>query len=150
MLNLLLCFFTNIHTKKSIWLLFINHQKWEYIFFFLFWENVNWYTLNYPIVIIRNVNVNMLLKALKSTMVEIFMNKYKYNFFECIIIYNTQLNHIWKNAQTKQCFYDITKENWIDHKHVYFTFKFPNFFPNSLYEKLLNLTNVEFYINFIT
>jgi len=37
--------------------------------------------LNCPIVIIRNVNVNMLLKALKSTMVEIFMNKYKFLIF---------------------------------------------------------------------
>jgi hypothetical protein len=56
--------------------------------------------LNCPIVIIRDVNVNMLLKTFESTMLEIFMNKYKYKytFCECTTICNTQLNHIWKNA----------------------------------------------------
>jgi hypothetical protein len=46
---------------------------------------------NRPIVIIRDVNVNMLLKTLISTMLEIFTNKYKFQltFYECTTIYNT-------------------------------------------------------------
>jgi hypothetical protein len=34
--------------------------------------------LSPPIIIIRDVNVNMLLKTLESTMLETFMNKYKF------------------------------------------------------------------------
>jgi hypothetical protein len=46
---------------------------------------------NRPIVIIRDVNVNMLLKTLISTMLEFFTNKYKFQltFYECTTIYNT-------------------------------------------------------------
>jgi len=40
---------------------------------------------------------------------------------------------------TQQCFYDKTKANWIDHKHVYFTFKLPNFFPNFIIWEIVKI-----------
>ncbi len=63
-----------------------------------------------PTIIIGDFNVNMLLKTSKSTMLENFMNKYKFEIiiFECTTIYNTQLDDIWTNALIQQCFSSIT------------------------------------------
>jgi hypothetical protein len=66
--------------------------------------------LNCPTIILRDFNVNMLVKTSKSTMLNFFMNKYIFEIiiFECTTIYNTQLDHLWTNALIQQCFSSIT------------------------------------------
>ncbi len=89
-------------------MLFINHQECKYFFPFYLKILIN-IPLDCPTIIIGDFNVNMLLKTSKSTMLENFMNKYKFEIiiFECTTIYNTQLDAIWTNALIQQCFSSI-------------------------------------------
>jgi hypothetical protein len=47
--------------------------------------------------------------------------------FEIPAIYITQINHIWTNPLTQQCYCGSMKAYWKNYKSKYFTFKLPNY-----------------------
>jgi len=79
-----------------------------------------------PTVIIGNFNINFLTKTNQSSALQAFMNKYilKLTIIESTTIDDTQIDHIWTNAPIQQCPFKMTQAYWIDHKPIYFSFKF--------------------------
>jgi endonuclease/exonuclease/phosphatase (EEP) superfamily protein YafD len=94
---------------------------------------------DYPTILIGDFNINMLKKTTQSTTFQILMSKYKLKFFfsKSTTINNTQIDHIWTNAQTQQCHSGITQTYWTNHKPVYFTFKLLNYVPQFFYHKYI-------------
>jgi hypothetical protein len=62
-------------------------------------------------IIIGDFNVNFLPKTNQLSTLQAFMNKYifKLIFIESTIINDTQINHIWTNAQIQQCRFRTTQ-----------------------------------------
>jgi hypothetical protein len=60
-----------------------------------------------------------------------FMNtqKFKLIFFEYTTINKMQIDHIWTDAPTQQCHLGSIQAYWSNHKHVYVTFRLPNYVP---------------------
>jgi hypothetical protein len=80
-------------------------------------------------VIIANFNIDLLTNIIQSTTLQTFMKKYnfKLTFFESIAINDTQIDHIWTNAPTQQCYFGSTQAYWTYHKPIYLAFKLPNY-----------------------
>jgi hypothetical protein len=45
-------------------------------------------------------------------------------FKKITTIYGSHIDHIWTNAPTQQCMFGVVEAYWIDHKPIYFAFKF--------------------------
>ncbi len=67
-------------------------------------------TLNCPIIIIGDFNINMLIKTSESLALQNLMNKYnlKLYFSRSSTINNTQFDRIWTNYPTQQCYFQST------------------------------------------
>jgi hypothetical protein len=59
-----------------------------------------------PNVIIRDFHMDELTKTRQSITLQNFMNKYNFKliFKKIIPLNDTQIDHMWTNSQTKQCF----------------------------------------------
>ncbi len=50
-------------------------------------------------------------------------------FKEITTIYGSHIDHIWTNAPTQQYMFGVVEAYWIDHKPIYFAFKFLDYVP---------------------
>jgi len=84
---------------------------------------------NCPIVIIGDFNINLLTNIIQLATLQTFMKKYNFKptFFESTTISDTQIDHIWTNAPTQQCYSRSTQAYWTHHKPIYLAFKLPNY-----------------------
>jgi hypothetical protein len=59
------------------------------------------------------------------------MNQYlmELPFKEITTIYGSHIDHIWTNAPTQQYMFGVVEAYWIDHKPIYFAFKFLDYVP---------------------
>jgi hypothetical protein len=65
----------------------------------------------------------------------------KFQFLKITTIYESHIDHIWTNASTPKCMLGIVKTYCIDHKPIYFAFKFPNHI--SQYHHIYILKNID-------
>jgi hypothetical protein len=99
------------------------------IFFISILENiVTKVPTNYPIIIIRDFNINMLTNTIESITLQNYMNTHGFHitFIENTTPNNMQIDHIWTNAPTQQCGTRSAQAYWTYHNPIYFAFKLTN------------------------
>jgi exonuclease III len=90
----------------------------------------------FPTIIMGDFNIDMLdQNSTHLNKLGNFMKHYsmELQFKEITTIYGTHIDHIWTNAPTRQCMLGIIEAHWIDHKPIYFPFKWLDYVPQYHY-----------------
>jgi hypothetical protein len=85
-----------------------------------------------PMIIIDNFNIDMFdQNSTQQNELQGVMDQYsmKFQFKKIITIYESHIDHIWRNAPTQQCMSRVVETYWTDHKPIYFAFKLTNYIP---------------------
>jgi hypothetical protein len=123
-----LLFFQWKHTTSFIHNCNLQTTTNEHKFFHFHFKKHTYKILtNYPTIIIKDFNINMLTNIIESIILKTYMNtdNFHITFIKNTTPDNTQINHIWTNAPTQQCHTRSTQTYWTCHNPIYFAFKLP-------------------------
>jgi len=105
--------FFNENPQQTLYIIAIYKPPQMNVNFFIYiLENIVMKILtNCPTIIIEDFNINLFTNTIESSTLKNYMNTHNFHItlIESMTLNNTQIDHIWTNAPTHQCFNGSTQ-----------------------------------------